>query len=101
MPVYVYRCRKCGQDVEVVQTMAQLDGVSPVCDCGGRMERVPQAVNVNWLGARPSDGEPNPLITNWLNNVPRLKDEFAEKKEAHLKREELERKAEAAHVSSD
>lgn len=41
MPLYVYRCGECGQEVDVVHGMKEIAQV--LCpDCGGNMRKKPQ-----------------------------------------------------------
>jgi hypothetical protein len=78
MPNYLYRC-PCG-DREIIHSMKQETAV--ICENGHTMHRVPQLTRVNWVGLK----ELAPVTKNWLADLPRLRDEFAAKKETHVER---------------
>lgn len=49
MPIYNYRCEKCGSEIEVLQ---QMDAVGPHCSCGESMTKKPTFPSmVIWKGA--------------------------------------------------
>lgn len=63
MPIYEYACRKCGEQIEVLQKMT--DPPLRRCPaCGGRLERLLSPVGIHFKGsgwyvtdyARPSSG---------------------------------------------
>lgn len=76
MPSYVYRC-PCG-DREITHSIKQETAV--LCENGHTMYRVPQLTMVNWAGLK----ELASATKNWLADLPRLRDEFARKKENHI-----------------
>lgn len=87
MPEYVYRCASCQETKEVAHSM--FSGIPIMCErCGSRMHKVPQATAVNWNGPSPSAGGLHPLVKDLNETLPQRQDEFAAKKEAHVKRTE-------------
>ena len=74
MPEYVYRCRKCGHEVNIVEPMHSR--TETYCDqCGGIMRRRPLKIHVNWGGMRPSQGEIHPKIKEWIEGGERRREE--------------------------
>lgn len=86
MPAYCYRCPK---GHEIPRTERMLYGTAIVCEsCQAAMHRVPQPVMVNWGGLRPSAGQMHPRIAEHIAAAPRLQDDMAAKKAAHIARTE-------------
>ncbi len=50
MPLYEYRCSKCGVEIEVVRVV---DGIAPVCACGSVMERLMSVFSWIWEDGKP------------------------------------------------
>jgi len=85
MPLYDFKCKDCGAEVEVYLHKPISDGDIGRCDCGGLMQRLFQLkFNVNLHGAgksaealvgrvRRSDMDPGPMMTalhETLGKVP-------------------------------
>lgn len=50
MPLYEYRCQKCGNTLEVIQKFA--DGPLTQCtDCGGELQRLLSAPSIQFKGS--------------------------------------------------
>ncbi len=50
MPLYEYRCRKCGKQVEKIQKFS--DRILQTCEhCGGRLERLLSAPAIQFKGS--------------------------------------------------
>lgn len=50
MPIYEYACRKCGEQIEVLQKMS--DAPLRRCRaCGGRLERLLSPVGIHFKGS--------------------------------------------------
>ena len=74
MPVYIYICEQ-GHECEIVESMLCAD--EHVClICNTPMQRKPQAINVNWGGLRPSQGELSDPIKEMIDEAPRKRDEM-------------------------
>lgn len=43
MPIYEYRCPKCGTDFELMRRMAEIDKPAPCPKCGAEAERLVSA----------------------------------------------------------
>jgi putative FmdB family regulatory protein len=50
MPTYEYRCRSCGEPLEVVQSFSD-DPLTECPACGGRLRKVFQAVGIAFKGS--------------------------------------------------
>lgn len=90
MPEYIY---SDGQHRRtVVHGMTDMPPVYCTV-CGALMHRVPQPVSVVWGQPSPGRGGLNPIVKRYNAALPRLKDEFARKKEEHVNRTANESKA--------
>jgi putative FmdB family regulatory protein len=50
VPIYVYRCPKCGEQVEVAQMRIEM--ITPKCmDCDRIMEKQPTAASIQFKGS--------------------------------------------------
>lgn len=74
MPVYVYRCPVCHNEIELAHSM-NLDPLVE-CACGSAMARRPQVVRVNWGGLKPSQGELAPVVKDMIADAPALRDKM-------------------------
>jgi putative FmdB family regulatory protein len=79
MPSYLYKCRLCAREQSVIHSMAY--EIPPICDCGGKMHKVPQATRVNWGGLPPSGGDAKPLLQYLERTAPRRRELIQEHKE--------------------
>lgn len=50
MPTYQYRCRDCGEDLEVVQSFTD-DALTTCPACGGSLRKVFSAVGISFKGS--------------------------------------------------
>jgi putative FmdB family regulatory protein len=53
MPIYVYKCEKCGEKEEKLMPVSSLAKPSPHCpveDCGGATTRVPSSTSFQLKG---------------------------------------------------
>lgn len=50
MPTYQYRCRDCGEDLEVVQSFSD-DALTTCPTCGGSLRKVFSAVGISFKGS--------------------------------------------------
>lgn len=89
MPSYLYKCRACGA-AEHWTHGAKVYPQIECPECGAWMHKAPQAVNVTWGGPPPSAGDKHPLVEKLNATLDQRRDEFARKKEAHVKRTESE-----------
>lgn len=56
MPIYIYKCDKCNEEIEVI-TKGINDTVNEmVCDCGGTLNRVPSSAAFKINGYSYSNG---------------------------------------------
>lgn len=92
MPSYLYICRLCAREREI-RHAAKAHKRFTCLECGAVMSKKPVAFAVNWNGLKPSEEvERSPAAREWLDNLPQLRDEFAEKKEKHVRRTEHDTK---------
>lgn len=83
MPEYIY---SDGQHRRTV-THGMTDMPPVYCTvCGALMHRVPQPVSITWGGNPPSKGGIHPLVEQLNATRDQRRDEFARKKEEHVKR---------------
>ena len=83
MPTYIYRCRLCNHEAEIIHTFFECD-LPHLCDkCGGKMHRVPQSTAVNWDGLKPSGGELAPEVQRHIDNIDEYRDNFTRIHEEH------------------
>lgn len=50
MPTYQYRCRDCGEDLEVVQSFSD-DALTTCPSCDGSLKKVFSAVGISFKGS--------------------------------------------------
>ena len=65
MPTYEYRCKDCGEQLEVVQSFAD-DPLTDCPNCGGNLKKVFNSVGISFKGSgfykndsRPSSSTPS------------------------------------------
>ena len=51
MPIYVYRCKTCGFEREILRLKPTPDSFDLSCKCGKRMKRVPAAAAIQFRGS--------------------------------------------------
>lgn len=56
MPIYVYKCSKCGEEIEMLVKSISNAASEIVCDCGGTLERVPSGAGFKINGYSYSNG---------------------------------------------
>lgn len=89
MASYLYRCPR---GHEMYRTERMLYGTAIICEsCQAVMHRVPQPTRVNWNGLKPSAGQMHPRIAEHVAAAPRLQNDMAAKKAAHIARTAKER----------
>lgn len=90
MPSYLYKCPACGNQEYWTHGM-MIEAQISCSQCGEEwMQKKPQRAAVNWNGPPPSAGGKHPLVQELNATLPQRRDEFARKKEAHVKRTESE-----------
>ena len=87
MPEYLYRCPE-RHESEVTHRMLYSTGI--VCECGLSMRRVIQASRINWNGNKAVGGT-SPVVQTMIDEAPRKRDEFAERKAKHVKETRAEK----------
>src|SRR5918998_39403 len=50
MPTYEYRCKDCGEQLEIVQSFAD-DPLTDCPDCGGNLKKVFNSVGISFKGS--------------------------------------------------
>lgn len=82
MPVYEFRCRACGTEVEVVRAMGKSEPPGPCPECGGTLRRRWGRVGVRFQGwgfSRTDDLLPEDRrSTRDFKELKRKADEIAE-----------------------
>ncbi len=74
MAEYIYHCKKCGNETDVIEPMLAVSRI--FCDvCGETMRRRPQVTRVNWGGLKPSQGFIHPAIKHFVDDAPRRREE--------------------------
>jgi putative FmdB family regulatory protein len=51
MPIYVYRCKKCGFEREIISLKPEPDTYDLSCQCGNRMKRAITAGAIHFKGS--------------------------------------------------
>lgn len=56
MPIYVYKCDKCGEEIEMLIKSISNAANEIVCECGGTLTRVPSNAGFKINGYSYSNG---------------------------------------------
>lgn len=78
MPLYSYKCEKCGTEQDAIRKIADLED-SPLC-CGQKTKQVIVApmINSNFLGSTKNPGYESPMSGKYITTKKQRNDEMKE-----------------------